>query len=222
MNHYSHSRAGRGFSLIELLVVMGLLVSLAAAYGFARRRSDNDGMALRSAQAEIASLLSAGRSLAVLQQSRVRVVVHAAQPPGGEREKYLRCLQLVVEQPAGSDKWVARDEPAFLPRGVMVVPPAVVEAVVEPGIVWPAGPFAPVSALPGGSDLMLNGREIGEAYWVEYTPDGRVEPADGKLVVATAHASGSALPRFDNPAAVRGLRLYRSGAVGWINHADDF
>jgi prepilin-type N-terminal cleavage/methylation domain-containing protein len=222
MNHHSHSRAGRGFSLIELLVVMGLLVSLAAAHGFARRGSDNDGMALRSAQAEIASLLGTARSLAVLQQASVRVIVHAAQPPGGEREKYLRCLQLAVEQPAGSGKWVSRDEPVFLSRGVMVVPPAVAGALVESGIVWPAGPFAPVSAMPGGPDLMLNGREIGEAYWVEYTPDGRAEPADGKLAVATAHVTGNTLPRFDNPAAVRGLRLYRSGAVGWINHADDF
>jgi prepilin-type N-terminal cleavage/methylation domain-containing protein len=222
MNHRSYSHAGRGFSLIELLVVMGLLVSLAAAYGFARRGSDNDGMALRSAQAEIASLLSAARAMAVLQQTSVRVVVHAAQPPGGEKEKYLRCLQLAVEQPAGSGKWVARDEPAFLPRGVMVVPPAVAVALVGSGIVWPSGPFAPVSALPGGSGLMLNGREVGEAYWVEYTPDGRTEPAAGKLAVATAHATGNMPPRFDNPAAVRGLRLYPSGAVGWINHADDF
>ncbi len=69
---------------------------------------------------------------------------------------------------------------------------------------------------------MINGRAVGETHWIEYAPDGRIEPAAAKLVIATARAAGDALPCFDNPATVRGLRLYASGSIGWISHADEF
>jgi len=218
----SSSSGIHGFSLVELVIVMGLVVVLGAAYAFEGRGGGSDGLALRSAQAQLASLLEVARAEAVSRQAPVRLVIHAAPPPIGDGDKYLRCLELAAESTNGGGQWVAIGEPVFLPRGIIVVPPTVPSALVKPGVAWPVGPGAIVSATAGAVDYSLDDRQIGEAYWVEFAPDGGIDPAAGKLLLATARIAGSNLPCLDNPDAVRGLRLYASGSMSWINHVDEF
>ena len=218
----SSSSGIHGFSLVELVIVMGLVVVLGAAYAFEGRGGGSDGLALRSAQAQVASLLEVARAEAVSRQAPVRLVIHAAPPPIGDSDKYLRCLELAAEGTDGSGQWVAIVEPMFLPRGIIVVPPTVPSSLVKPGVAWPDGPGAIVSAAAGAVDCSLDDRKIGEAYWVEFAPDGEIDPTVSKLALATVHITGNKLPCLDNPDAVRGLRLHASGTMSWINRADEF
>ena len=218
----SSSSGIHGFSLVELVIVMGLVVVLGAGYAFGGRGGGSDGLALRSAQAQLASLLEVARAEAVSRQAPVRLFIHAAPPPIGDADKYLRCLELAAESTNSGGQWVAIGEPVFLPRGIIVLPPTVPSSLVKPGITWPDGPGAIASAAAGAVDCSLDDRKIGEAYWVEFAPDGGIDPAAGKLLLATARIAGSNLPCLDNPDAVRGLRLYASGSMSWINHVDEF
>jgi prepilin-type N-terminal cleavage/methylation domain-containing protein len=216
------TRTGRGFSLIELLVVMGIIVALAATFSFALRGSGSGGVALQSAQAELAAMLGGTRAQAVLHQTSARLLIYATPPPLGDAEKYLRCLQIAREEPPGSDQWIAGSDAAYLPRGIFIVPPAVPDTHLASGIIWPAGQFAPVSTLASPTGFVLGGRSFGDAYCVAYEPDGRADPDISKLALATAHISHGAVPRFDNPSAVRGVRLRPAGSIGLVNTADDF
>jgi prepilin-type N-terminal cleavage/methylation domain-containing protein len=222
MIRHPSSHRTHGFSLIELLVVMGIMVAMVAGFSLALRGGGTSGFALQSAQSELAALLGAARASAVLHHTSARLLISAAPPPQGDAEKYLRCLQVAREEPAESGRWVAEHDPVYLPRGIFMVPPTVPASHLAPGVSWPGGQFAPVSALAAAASCDLNGRNFGEAYAVEYAPDGRPDPAVGKLVLATARPSRDSFPRFDNPSAVRGLRLFSSGSIGWVNRADNF
>jgi prepilin-type N-terminal cleavage/methylation domain-containing protein len=201
----------RGFTLIELLVVVSLIGLLVAGVNFLRPAGG--GIALQAAQARLISLLAASRMQAVSNQVPVRLLVWASPPPEGDREQYLRYLRIVRPDPADEGEWIALDEPVYLPRGVYFVPPTVPVTHLGPGVNWPAGPHAAVSTVLGPAAIALNGRSIPAAYYLEYGPDGQVDRRVTKLVLATARPSPDSLPRFDNPAAVRGVRLGPAGSM---------
>ena len=212
----------RGFTLIELLVVMGIIVVLVGGTGFARRSNSASGVALQSAQTELAWLLGATRAQAVLHQTSARLLVYATPPPTGEAAKYLRCLQIVREEPSDSGQWNAVSDPIYLPSGIFIVPPVVSATHLVAGLTWPGGQFAPVSTLLGPDGVAVGGSDFGEAYYVEYNSDGRADPAVTKLAMATAQPSRDSFPRFDNPDAVRGIRLRPAGTIATVNAAGDF
>ena len=100
------------YTLIELLVVAALIGVLAGTVGLALRSPD-DGMALQVAQATLASLCSAARGRAALTGRDARLLI-AADP--ADLECHLRYLQIVHEDPAGSDHWRAEGSGVYLPR----------------------------------------------------------------------------------------------------------
>jgi prepilin-type N-terminal cleavage/methylation domain-containing protein len=209
----------RGFSLVELLMVVGIIALLAA--GLRLNRPGGGGVALQSAQAQLVSMLAAARLQAVLQQVPVRLLVDADPPPGEEGEKYLHCVTIVRQDPAGAG-WIVLEGPVAMPRGVYVVPPTVPATHLVPGVSWPTGPSGAVSTIIGPYDFGLVGRSAHAAYYVEFGPDGRVDPRVTKLALATAQPSRGSFPRFDNPAAVRGVRLRPAGVLSSINAAEGF
>jgi prepilin-type N-terminal cleavage/methylation domain-containing protein len=128
------SRISRGFTLIELIVVIGLIAFMVGAISLAL--GDTGGSSLASAQNSVAALVGAARAQAAVNQTEARVVIYAARPPGGDAEKYLRLLQVFVATPAGSKTWQAVGAPVYLPRGVFVVPTATT-GLLATGVVWP-------------------------------------------------------------------------------------
>lgn len=217
----------RAFSLLELLVVVGLIALLVGGIGIALR--DSGGTSLAIAQTSLSSMVGAARAQAAVHQTRTRLYIYGSVPPAGEPDRFLRTLQVFREEPADSGNYQPGGAAVYLPRGIYVVPPSMA-GLLAPGITWPANP-APLSTFatpqprpiqpaptPGATFANASG------YFIEFAPDGSFVPEPApylKLVVATAMLDGHA-PRFNNPGAVRGILVRPSGAVTFVSDASAF
>src|SRR5208283_3930993 len=123
---------GAGFTLVELLVVVALMASLAAGIGLALRQP-GESVSLQSAQATLCSLLDAARSRAALNQQDARCAVSADRADTGT---YLRFVRIVAQDPTNPGNWLAEETGVWLPAGIYVVPPAPEGVPGNP--TWPA------------------------------------------------------------------------------------
>ncbi len=213
------------FTLIELMVVIGIMTFLAVGIGLSL--SDSGGNSLASAQNSLAALAGQARAQAAVNQTEARLLIYGTRPPSGDAEKYLRMLRVVVAETAGSTtRWLAVGSPVYLPRGVYVVPPTTT-GLVATGVTWPTNP-APISTLsPATAHTVVNDPAGADSYfWIEYKPDGTLNTTLGsqayaKLAVASGTVANN-LPSFTNAAAVRGLLLRPTGAIAFVNDAASF
>ncbi len=103
----------RAFSLLELLVVVGLIAVLAVtAIG---TLGNNEATALRAAQATLANFIVAARTKAVATNRPVRLLVNV---DSGSPDRFLRQAVLQIQEGAA---WTTLGE-ASLPEGVYVLP----------------------------------------------------------------------------------------------------
>ena len=218
-------RPRRAFTLIELMMVVGLIALLVAALGLSL--GDTGGNSLASAQKVLGSLVGSARAQAAVNQTEARVLVYGARPPAGDSDKYLRLLQVFIASPEGSNTWVPVGGPVYLPRGLYVVP-ASTAGLLASGVIWPANP-APLSTLGTATGPT---QPVGTAFngattvlYVQFNADGTITPPASpyfKFVVATGALSSGSLPAFNNPGAVRGVLIRPSGAVTFVNDAASF
>ncbi|MGH7943473.1 MAG: pilus assembly FimT family protein [Opitutaceae bacterium] len=237
----------RGFSLIELLVVMGMIVLFVGGAALALSGRGGEGAALANAQSLVASLVGATRAQAALHQTRARLIVYAQMPPGANADaaKYLRALQVVREETlaSGNTVWVAAGDPVTLPTPICVVPPGPVPTNhlrLPVGQTWnnavATGPVSTLSVQTGfnyrgqsaatvNQFFGVNGQSARILY-LEFAPDGIVTSnATGnptKIALSTAIVGGNALPLFNNKDGVRGMFVRKTGAVSLVNVATGF
>ena len=240
------ARRRAGFTLVELMTVIGIVIILAAGAGIAIAGRGSEGAALSNAQNTVASLVGLTRVQAALHQTNTRLLIYAQQPPAANADaiKYLRALQVVRLDtlPNGSTAWVAVGDPELLPEPICVVPPSPVPVNhLNTGVTWQnnaaTGPVSTVSTLTGFSyrgqsnlnaALQFFGKQgqNGRIHFIEFAPDGTVvsnttgNPT--KIALTTAVLGINALPRFNNANSVRGLFIRRNGAVSMVNSATGF
>jgi hypothetical protein len=170
-------------------------------------------------------LVGTTRAQAAVHQTAARLLIYGARPPAGEAEKFLRLLQVVTADPAGSGNWRAAGDPVFLPWGIYVVPDST-EGLVDSGVVWPAVATATSSLGAATFNPTLDSGAFGGAHWLEFRADGSVASADGAdatiRVLLTVGRKENDLPRFTHPSRVRGLLVRPTGAVAFINSGEDF
>ena len=231
----------RGFSLIEMLIVVGLIVFLVGAFALALRGRSTEGIALANAQTAVTSLVGATRAQAALHQTRARLVVYAQMPPGGDAAKYLRSLIVVREEPSGSNQFTAVGDPVTLPAPICVVPTAPVPAShLNTGVTWNNNvAMGPVSVLTvqnafsyrgqgstGAANQFFGTTGNGRVFYLEFDATGVVTSnlttTPTKIALTTAVLASNALPRFNNANAVRGLFIRRTGAVSLVDEANGF
>lgn len=239
---WKHLRPRAGFTLVEVLVVTGVIVVLAGLVAAALGGRGGEGVALANAQKIVAGLVSSARAQAALHQTNARLVVYA-QPPGTTTDaaKYLRTVIVLREEPFGSGRYVATGDPVLLPAPICVVPPSPVPAThLNTGVAWnnnaATGPVSTLRRTTGFSyfgSASANTRQFfgtagrtGTVLDLQFAPDGTVasNPTGNptKIALATAVLSPSALPRFNNAFGVRGLFVRRTGAVSLVNGATAF
>lgn len=201
------------FTLLELLVVMGLVALLAGMLGLAFR-APGGTTALQAAQATVAGLCGSTRACAALKGSDARLLV--ADDPGAAEDR-LRWLIVVYEDPSAPGCWRSAGAGIRLPRDVFVVPPS--PPTLPDGEVWPASRRS--SALSTtAANLTIDGAAAGCFYHVNFTPRGTT--GGGTLVLTIGRRGSGAGPVLDQPDFVRGVLLRPSGAFTLLDGPDAF
>ena len=242
----SRSRVAGGFTIVELLVVMGVMIVLVGGFALAIAGRGGEGAALANAQSLVSSLVGATRAQAALHQTNARLVVYAQMPPAANADaaKYLRMLQVLRQETLanGTTVWVAVGDPVTLPAPICVVPPAPVPANhLRTGVAWNNNvAMGPVSTLTIATGFNYRGQvnatanqffgvqgQNGRILYLEMDQTGAViSPAPSanpvKIALTTAILGGNALPQFNNATGVRGLIVRRSGAISLVDGSTGF
>jgi prepilin-type N-terminal cleavage/methylation domain-containing protein len=211
----------RGFTLLEVLVVCGLIGLLAGALGLALREG-NPALALQGGQGVVASLVAAARSQAMLHQRRTTLAIDADPASDG----FLRHVFPVVERAVAGSGWDALDEGVVLPAGVFVVPPGDLSS----GVIFSGGSGAWTQAMRSslaaavvGSVTDATGNAAGACLLL--TPALEAAPVrsagPGNQIVLTAGRRVTAGVVCDQPEAVRGIVLSTYGVPILINRRSD-
>jgi prepilin-type N-terminal cleavage/methylation domain-containing protein len=221
------SRARRAFTLVELMIVIGLIALLLGAVGLSL--SGPGVSTLASAQNTLAALVATARAQAAVKQTEARILIYGTRPPSGDSGRFLRYLRVVTADTPGvtgaGARWTAVGSPVSLPSGISIVP-TTTSGLLATGVVWPANP-APVSTFLAAAPARytIAGDPASSAadtyYALQFAPDGVITPAAAKLAVATTTVTNG-LPQFTNAGAVRGLAFRTSGAVTRVNEPGSF
>jgi type II secretory pathway pseudopilin PulG len=223
------------FTLLELLVVIGLIAALSAAL-VGGLGGGGQAAALQSGQATMATLITAARTKAPATGRKTRLLINA-DPTAVER--YLRrvVLQLARQTGASPADWDTVVE-VDLPDGVYIVPVALTQ---------PAGLVALPSEWTRPSDsraelasdlfqgqtiaVLLPGDSAAQNWMgIAFTSNGTLagigtgQPPKGFLVIAAgvrrapgSYQSGEAPVQLVKPRAVRGLVLSAYGVPALLN-----
>lgn len=203
-------RAGRAFTLLELVVVLGLVVVFAGVVGLSVR-GNAAGSVCIAAQRQLAGLVAAGRAHAAFAQVEVRLLASA---DASADNAYLTACKLVRADAAG---WAELEVDSVMPAGTALVPPDMILAAdgSRARTAW-AGPVD--SGLP---EAASHWRRV---YLLRFLPDGRVvgrTDAGSSLLLAVAPVRGSAAGlTFENLASARGLLVQPSGGVIFLDDAN--
>lgn len=220
-----HAPRHSAFTLVELLVVLGIMALMAGGLGLALQ-DGSPAVALESAQGTVASLVTAARGQAALSQRRTRLVVNA--DPADER--FLRGILVAVESAPNSGQWRVAADGALLPRGIYVVPGSaglagtVFNAGAGTAGGWPDGRRSSLVMVPPESILPAPGNGTGIYLGMTslLTGQGTTDSSGGgKLVLAAARLTSGGV-NFEHPERVRGIVLSSYGVAILINDGPGF
>ena len=224
----------RAFTLLELLVVIGLIAALSLVL-LGGLGGGGKSAALQSAQATLANLVSAARTDALAGGGAVRLLINVDPVSTADPSRFLRYIA-IQEQSGGVWQPVPKVE-IFLPEGIYVVPGNFTTI--------PAGLFSASTATPwtktDGSllrstalranqvlSLAINGTAAEQWVSVSFAATGTTAQS-GDIILAAGHRrapgsfpTGDSPVELENPETVRGLSLSSYGLPALINDRAGF
>ncbi len=214
----------RAFTLVELLVVIGLIAALGTVFALGLKGGGR-GVALASAQSLLANLVNTVRLKAVTTGHETRLLLNTDPVSDPHSARFLRYL---VWQERVADEWRTLGE-AWLPEGVGLLPrdPRNPAHLLASGVAWTRadGTTLRSTALQAAGDLRLaiNSSVLESWASLSFTPAGTTF-SNGDLVLATmeplppgSYAPGESPFQFTNPENVRGLSLSRYGLASLVS-----
>lgn len=221
------SSSRSGFTLIELLVVLGVIAVFIGVFATALRPG-NPTVAVEGAQAQVASLFTQARGVALKQGAETRLIVNA-NPSNPDR--YLRFLGIVYDGNTDGDNdggtgndWIAATDGVTLPGSVYVVPP---DGVGTPdGMTWESKLNSSFSDSSETDSLQYISNEPEDYYYITFTSRGLV-PQDTEIILSVSTAvsqpQGDGIDlAFDAPGATRGAILRQYGSFVLLNEPDAY
>lgn len=224
------SNRSRAFTLLELLVVVGMVAAL--SFVFAGALGGGRGAALESGQAIMANYLIATRTKAMASGQSARLLINVDVASTAQPARYLRYVVLQVQV---GGVWQTTSD-AYLPAGVFVLPgnSAVIPAGLFPSA---SGPWTK----PDGSNLrstalrsnniiseMINGVNVEQWASISLAAAGTTA-SSGDLIVGSgrirapgSYGAGESPVELVHPDQVRGLTLSTYGVATLINNRESF
>jgi prepilin-type N-terminal cleavage/methylation domain-containing protein len=209
--YYQINRRERSaFSLLEVLTTLAI-IGILSTIGLASMRNSSHTLSLTSGENMAASLLQNARSLAILKNSTVRVLIsHDTADPS-------RCLRgigiAVASDNGGTTEWTAAGKMESLPQAIFFNPS--LSKVNGNGETVPVMnlEFPKSSAQPEGAGP--------EWYYFEIGPNGMTDKSNGALFVLSSgriDESGTLVPFPQNQ--VRGFVLRQLGTLTSFDSAE--
>lgn len=205
------SKPRRAFTLVELVVVLGVMAMLAAMAGLMAGPRDS-GAGVRIAQPLVTAWLDRARAESESSGRRVSLVVNV----DPESADFLRTCWLAWERDAETEHWDSLDAGQSLPDGVRLVPGGGVS-----GCCWADG--AEIATVDGTALLMLpagafdESDATGGSHFARVAfayADGRSDsPVDSAGVVIGGAVASSQGLQFRHPKATVRLWVSRYGVT---------
>ncbi len=221
----------RGFTLVELLVVVALVAGMAALFVAGVGRG-GQGAALQSAQATMANVVTAARTKAMATGKRVRILVHA---DARDAARFRRFIALQQETSYLSNTWDPPYERLSLPEGIAVLPRStrVPTGFYPENVPWTkvSGSTALHSSALDTAAVNVAVDRANEEVWevIQFTPFGTISPNPGDVVLTTvtrrapgSFAEGESPVRAEKVERVRGIAISTYGVPMLIDEGAGF
>ena len=201
---------------MELLVVLAVIAIFVGVFATAIRPG-NPSVAVQGAQSQLAGLLTQTRGVAILRNAPARLIVNV---DADDRDRYLRFLGIVYQDPDNPGNWLAATDGITLPGGAYVVTPS---PNVAEDVSWNANA---VSRFSTGSPFSIPYLSTtAQSYeFIEYQPNGTISAASSPvLAVASAQVSSDGQElEFIEPGNVRGVIVRPYGSFVLLNEPAAF
>lgn len=172
----------RGFSLIELLVVIGIIV-IAASVIFTAS-GGGAGAALSSAQRIISGVAQGARGQAILKNAKTRLIIYN---DPADIDKYRRFFGIIYESESGSNEWIAATQGTYLPEGIYFDP---VVSASKSGGNWTAANTMTLNFPRATAQAPGSGQQY---YYYEFESNGTSASANAWIVFRAATLDPSTL-----------------------------
>ena len=227
-------RHRRGFTLFELLVVIGLIAALSLVL-LGGLGGGGKSAALQSAQAVLANLVSAARTKAQADGGGTRLLINIDPANTADPSRFLRYIAIQTQVAGVWQSATVVD--IYLPEGVYVVPgnfASIPAGLFSTGTAapWTKSDSAPLrsTALRANQIISATINSPATEQWVSvgFAPAGTTAQS-GDIILAGGHprAPGSFAPgespvELENPETIRGLTLSAYGLPTLINDRASF
>ena len=224
----------KGFSLVELLVVLAVMGVMMGALGFSF--FDNNSSDLGDSQRSLISFLNKAKSTAVSAGVETRIIVFGE---NDNPEKYLRKIQLILMDKNSSGQWMIMDESLILPKEIWLISDSLgAENADWPGdaqCVWSSSDqdedfrLSLVKSKSGQAKVFEQSTEGDRFLYIKCLPSGKFTSASypkmPKLVFGKGQlspsSSGDIKPYFSDISQIAGIQIQPFGGIYSLD-AQDF
>lgn len=210
-------RASKGFSLIEVLVVIAVLAISGGLLGIGLQSAESAEVGSQL----LAGLLEAARCKAVMTQSRTTLVV-SADPAG---VGFLRHVRIAIETAPNSGKWNVGAAGVLLPSGTFVVPPDGTlnsSEVATASEAWPTAPRSTLRLADVDEIIALDGGGRWLVMTVPFEESATTGSIEEVRWVVAAGQRGIGGVSFKDPGTIRGVVLGAYGIAIAVNEPGAF